>query len=81
MRANNGNRIHLWSFEVKKQLTLANVRSYFFQTVSNSGWINYSYLVITGLNNDKELECELQMLYGLHGVGILLLDAASLHDS
>lgn len=33
-----GQRVRLWSFEVKKQISSSNVRSSFFQTVSNSSW-------------------------------------------
>ncbi|EJM7153673.1 hypothetical protein NOW39_003175 [Vibrio parahaemolyticus] len=35
-----GQRVRLWSFEVKKALTGSNVRKSFFQAVSNSSWAN-----------------------------------------
>ncbi|QLB13279.1 hypothetical protein EV697_1029 [Bisgaardia hudsonensis] len=79
VRNSGSSTVRLWSFEVKKQLTRANVRSYFFQTVSNSSWANLGYLVITGLDNN--VESELQMLCGLHGIGVLLLNTESLFDS
>lgn len=79
VRSGTKNTVQLWSFEVKKQLTRANVRHYFFQAVSNSSWANAGYLVITGLDNN--VESELQMLCSLHGIGVLLLNTESLFDS
>lgn len=79
VRSGNYNSVRLWSFEVKKHLTKGNVRKYFFQAVSNSGWANFGYLVATGLNSD--VEGELQMLSGLHGIGVLILNTESLFDS
>lgn len=79
VRSGNHSSVRLWSFEVKKHLTKGNVRKYFFQAVSNSSWANYGYLVATGLNSD--VESELQMLCGLHGIGVLILDTESLFDS
>nr|WP_217650446.1 hypothetical protein [Spirulina major] len=35
-----GQTVRLWSFEVKKELNLSNVRMSFFQAVSNSSWAN-----------------------------------------
>lgn len=79
VRSGNDTFVRLWSFEVKKQLNKGNVRKSFFQAVSNSSWANFAYLVTTGV--DPAVESELQMLCGLHGVGILLLDTQSLFDS
>lgn len=79
VRSGNDSSVRLWSFEVKKHITKGNVRQYFFQTVSNSSWANFGYLVATGLNSD--VEGELQMLCSLHGIGVLLLDTDSLFDS
>lgn len=79
VRYGNDSSVRLWSFEVKKQLSKGNVRECFFQAVSNSTWANFGYLVATGINND--VEAELQMLSGLHGIGVLLLNTESLFDS
>lgn len=79
VRNGANNSVQLWSFEVKKHLTRANVRHFFFQAVSNSSWANLGYLVVTGLDNN--VENELQMLSGLHGIGVLLLNTDSLFDS
>lgn len=79
VRNSNDAFVRLWSFEVKKDLNKSNVRKSFFQAVSNSSWANYAYLVATGL--DSAVEAELQMLSGLHGVGVLILNTQSLFDS
>ncbi len=79
VRNSNDAFVRLWSFEVKKDLNKGNVRKSFFQAVSNSSWANYAYLVATGL--DSAVEGELQMLAGLHGVGVLILNTQSLFDS
>ena len=55
----------LWSFEVKREITIANVRSTFFQAVSNSSWANFGYLVATEL--EEKAKKELRMLSSLHG--------------
>lgn len=79
VRNSNDAFVRLWSFEVKKDLNKNNVRKSFFQAVSNSSWANYAYLVATGL--DSAVEAELQMLSGLHEVGVLILNTQSLFDS
>ncbi len=79
VRNSNDAFVRLWSFEVKKELNRGNVRKSFFQAVSNSSWANYAYLVATGL--DSAVESELQMLAGLHGVGVIILNTRSLFDS
>ena len=79
VRGSNDAVFRLWSFEVKKTLNRSNVRKSFFQAVSNSSWANFAYLVTANL--DSAVEAELQMLSGLHGVGVLLLNQQSLFDS
>ncbi len=66
------NKASLWSFEVKVKINLSNVREYFFQTVSNSSWANYSYLVAQEID-DKAME-ELNILCAHHNIGVILLD-------
>ena len=54
-------RSYLYSFQVKDgTIETWNLREYFFQTVSNSSWANYSYLVAEDVN-DKAMD-ELQLL-------------------
>lgn len=73
------NRSSLYSFEVKKVLNTSNLRKCFFQTVSNSSWANYAYLVAADID-DKIME-ELNMLCSAHNIGVILLDKASPSDS
>lgn len=73
-------RIKLWSFEVKRLINRSNVREVFFQTVSNSSWANLAYLVAGEITGDETMK-ELQRLSGLHGVGVILLDAENPSES
>lgn len=66
-------RSYLFSFEVKDGIiTTSNIREYFFQTVSNSSWANYSYLVAEGIE-DKAKE-ELQLLCSSFRIGFIQLN-------
>lgn len=49
VRQGGGQSVRLWAFEVKRELTRANVRKCFFQAVSNSSWANEGYLVTTSI--------------------------------
>lgn len=62
----------LYSVEVKVILNTSNVREAFFQTVSNSSWANFGYLVAAQI--DEKVMGELRMLHGLHGIGVIRLD-------
>lgn len=63
----------LWSLEVKKAVNRANVREVFFQTVSNSSWANFSYLITAEISGAGTLE-ELRVLSNQHGVGVIQID-------
>lgn len=65
-------KAYLHSIEVKVVLNTSNVREAFFQTVSNSSWANFGYLVAAQID-DKVMD-ELRMLHGLHGIGVVLLN-------
>lgn len=80
VKQGTGQRVKLWSFEVKKELTSGNVRKYFFQAVSNSSWANEGYLVATSLSSDA-VEQELRMLSALHGIGVIMLNPQVPEDS
>lgn len=80
VRAGDGQSVRLWSFEVKKELTRADVRRSFFQAVSNSSWANEAYLVATSIA-DNHVEQELRMLSALHGIGVILLDPENPSES
>lgn len=72
--------VRLWSFEVKKELNSANIRSSYFQAVSNSSWANEGYLVGTSISN-ADAEEELRMLSALHGIGVILLNPGNPTES
>ena len=66
-------RSYLYSFEVKAgTIETSDLRKYFFQTVSNSSWANYSYLVAEDVN-DKAFE-ELQLLCSSFNIGYIQLN-------
>jgi len=64
--------IRIWAFEVKRVLSVGNARSSYFQAVSNSGWANFGYLVATSID-EKAFE-EIEVLFGVHGIGLIKLD-------
>ncbi len=70
----------LWSFEVKILINRSNVRRAFFQTVSNSSWANFAYLVASEIIDDGSMK-ELRLLSSLHGVGLIRLDYGNPADS
>lgn len=70
----------LWSFEVKLLVNRANIREAFFQTVSNSSWANFAYLVASEIQGDDTLK-ELRILSSLHGVGFIKLEAGNPAES
>lgn len=79
-KINGSTSVRLWPFEVKKTLTLGNVRKCFFQAVSNSSWAHEGYLVATAIA-DERVEQELRMLSSLHGIGVILLDPENPSES
>lgn len=70
----------LWSFEVKILINRSNVREVFFQTVSNSSWANFAYLVASEIGGVDTLK-ELRMLSSLHGIGFIKLDSENPSES
>ena len=76
----SGQNVRLWSFEVKKELNGSNIRSSFFQAVSNSSWAHEGYLVATSIST-SEVEEELRMLSALHGIGVILLNTGNPTES
>ena len=73
------NKTSLWSFEVKITINLSNVRESFFQTVSNSSWANYSYLVAQSI--DERAMDELRILCGGHNIGVIQLNCEDPSES
>ena len=71
----------LISFELKRSLSLGNLRESFFQTVSNSSWANEAYLVAADISLDADFQSELKRLSTSFGVGIIRLDTAEPNSS
>lgn len=70
----NGQLTKLYSFELKKELTFANLRESYFQAVSNSSWANEGYLVTAKLLNAEDFMAELKRLTSAFRIGIIKLD-------
>lgn len=63
---------NLYSFEIKKEIkTDYELKKNYFQTVSNSSWANYGYLVAFEINDN--LKDEIQRLNESFGIGIIKL--------
>jgi hypothetical protein len=73
-------RTKVWSFEVKLLINRSNVRECFFQTVSNSSWANFGYLVAAEIEGQETLK-ELRMLFAAHGIGLIKLDLENPSES
>ncbi len=67
-------RHKLFSFELKKELSLSNLKESYFQAVSNSTWANEGYLVVFKDIGDKVLD-ELRRLNQSFGIGVIKLES------
>ncbi len=70
-------RHKIFSFELKKELSLSNLKERYFQAVSNSTWANEGYLVVFGIKDkykDKVLD-ELKRLNQSFGIGVIKLES------
>jgi hypothetical protein len=66
--------------KVKLLINRSNVRECFFQSVSNSSWSNFGYLVAAEIEGQDTLK-ELRMLFSAHGIGLIKLDVESPSES
>lgn len=66
--------IRLYSFELKRQLSVANLREAFFQAVSNSSWAHEGYLVAADIDTNDDFLNELNRLSTAFGIGVIRLD-------
>ena len=66
--------IKLFSFELKRELSLGNLREAFFQAVSNSSWANEGYLAAAGIDDDDDFQNELKRLSTSFGIGVIRID-------
>lgn len=73
-------RARLWSFEVKRLINRSNVREAYFQAVSNSSWASFGYLAAAEIEGADTIK-EIQMLYGVHGIGLIEIDMHSPTES
>jgi len=73
--------IKLLSFEIKRELSFANLRESFFQAVSNSSWANESYLVASRVSTDTDFMDELTRLSTSFGIDIIELNMEDPHSS
>lgn len=80
VRHSGDRRARLWSFEVKRLLNRSNVREAYFQAVSNSSWASFGYLASAEIEGAETLK-EIQMLYSVHGIGLIEIDIDSPTES
>jgi len=66
--------VKLYSFELKRELSIASLREAFFQAVSNSSWANEGYLVAATIDTDDDFLNELKRLSTAFGIGVIQLD-------
>ncbi len=66
--------VKMYSFELKRELSIANLREAFFQSVSNSSWANEGYLVAATIDTDEDFMNELKRLSTAFGIGVIRLD-------
>lgn len=66
--------VRLFSFELKRELSISNIREAFFQAVSNSSWANEGYLVAANVDTDDDFRSELKRLSTAFGIGVIQLD-------
>lgn len=64
----------IFAFEMKVNITLSNLREYYFQTVSNSSWANEGYLVAPNISEDDDFMSELSLLNNAFGIGVIKLN-------
>jgi len=62
-----------YSFEMKREITFSNLRSSFFQAVSNSSWAHEGYLVAANIDETESFRGELGRLSGSFGIGVIEL--------
>ncbi len=66
-------RHKLFSFELKKELSLSNLKESYFQAVSNSSWANEGYLVAKNIK--ENVLDELGRLNQSFGIGVIRLES------
>lgn len=76
------NRATLYSFELKKSITLDTLREQFFQAVSNSSWANEGYLVGVDIDTSNlELMQEINRLFSAVNIEVIKLNLLDVDSS
>lgn len=70
----NEKAYRIFSFEMKVNINLSNLREFYFQAVSNSSWANEGYLVAPNISEDDEFLNELSLLNNAFGIGVIKLN-------
>ncbi|GAA7137024.1 COG2958 family protein [Helicobacter pylori] len=65
----------LYSFELKKEFSLSNLKESYFQAVSNSTWANEGYLVVFKIKDKDKVLGELRWLNQSFGIGVIKLES------
>lgn len=71
----------IFSFEMKINLNMGNMREYYFQAVSNSSWAHEGYLVALNIDREIEFRDELRRLSNSFGIGIIELNPENIDQS
>lgn len=75
-------KVILYSYEIKKEITMSSLREDYFQAVSNSSWANEGYLVAANINtNDEKLMQKMSRLCTSFGIGIIHLNIGQCEKS
>lgn len=78
----NQDTAYLYSFELKREIKLSDLKKYYFQAVSNSSWANEGYLVTAILDtSNRGLMEELERLVQAFGIGVILLNIEVIEQS
>lgn len=81
IKKTNAVKYNFYSFEIKKKVTFATLRKYYFQAVSNSSWANEGYLVALEYQDSDEFIDELKRLAKSFGIGFIKLNAEAIDES
>jgi len=74
--------VRFFSFEMKINIDIGNLREYYFQAVSNSSWANEGYLVaLKIIDSDGKLMPELKRLNNTFGIGVIELNPEKIEES
>lgn len=71
----NGKSVaRFFSFDLKRELTFANLRESYFQAVSNSSWAHEGYLAAPNIDDSEDLRDELARFSGSFRIGVVELN-------